>query len=529
MRLRTFSAMVTTLFAIPAVVGSQSQPSSPAPTTEGILYIGGASGSFSSAGDIGAQFNAAYAALPASGGVIKLLPNPSGGCYNFSTEIAATVPGKFVYFQGVSTTSTSTIPPYPISGSCLLWTSTKNTTAMVFDYVGTKGSGYANSHGISDITLVNASSNGGTVACQALGGCGSHATGLQIGGSSFGMQNGNLDRVRIMGFGTGIKFVNSGSAISWGMSWNNIYAAYNGVGASIPTLEKLSVYGGCFCVNGIGIDIHGGADVYAHGVSIDSNSTAGITAESNSTFNGFGIHFENQGIDPLTTHYVVATQASSILLKGGIALDDFATGTSDYFFSTSGASMVIEDLQVYSAGRTLDSSIVVANSPAVGKIALIQDNPKVLPTVLSGSSGGIAVIPTGVNQQPQPWVIPAAIEAKFFSTAGSTPLTSKNVLPSSDWGSDASVTLPQGSTQAFSFSLTSAGTGQRANPSVTIKFPTAWPTQPFLYLCKVIGGDGKLSAIDGESTNLTRTQMTFHYSDLPVAGKSYRIGCMGQS
>jgi hypothetical protein len=56
------------------------------------------------------------------------------------------------------------------------------------------------------------------------------------------------------------------------MSWNNIYASYNGLGASIPTLKKLSIYGGCFCVNGVGIDINGGADVYAHGVSVDSNS-----------------------------------------------------------------------------------------------------------------------------------------------------------------------------------------------------------------------------------------------------------------
>jgi hypothetical protein len=522
-----FSFALVAILAAATCVYSQGNPSE-IPATNGIVYIGGSREYIGGAGDIGAQFNAAYAALPASGGVIKLLPSPSGGCYNFSTQIAARVPGKFVYFQGAGTTSTSTIPPYPISGSCLLWTSTADTTAMVFDYVGSAGSGYANGHGISDITLVNASSNGGTVACQVLGGCGSHATGLQIGGSSFGMQNGNLDRVRIMGFGTGIKFMNNGPAISWGMSWNNIYASYNGVGASIPTLEKLSIYGGCFCVNGVGIDINGGADVYAHGVSVDSNATAGITAESNATFNGFGIHFENQGVDPLTTHYVVATQASSILLSGGIAIDDFSTGSSDYFFSSSGASIVIEDMQVYSAGRTLKSSIVVANSPAVGKIALIQDNPKVLPTILSGSSGSITVIPTGVNQEPQPWVIPAGIQAKFFSVVDRAALTPKDVAPSSNWGSAATVTMSKGGTQAFSFFLNSEGTGQKVNPTVTITFPTAWPVRPSLYFCKVIGGSGELSPIEGESTNLTQTRMTVIYDGLPVAGKSYEIGCMGQ-
>jgi hypothetical protein len=125
-------------------------------------------------------------------------------------------------------------------------------------------------------------------------------------------------------------------------------------------------------------------------------------------------------------------------------------------------------------------------------------------------------------------LIPAAIQAKFFSVAGNAPLTSKHVVPSPGWGSAAIVTLPEGSTQAFSFWLNSAGSGQKLNPSVTVKFPTAWPTQPFLYLCKLIGGNGNLSPIDGESTSLTKTEMTFVYNDLPVAGKNYKIGCMGQ-
>jgi hypothetical protein len=90
------------------------------------------------------------------------------------------------------------------------------------------------------------------------------------------------------------------------------------------------------------------------------------------------------------------------------------------------------------------------------------------------------------------------------------------------------VTTPNGGAQAFSFTLNSEGIGQKANPTVTITFPTAWPVRPFLYFCKVIGGSGELSQIEGESSNLTRTRMTVIYDGLPVAGKSYEIGCIGQ-
>ena len=246
--------------------------------------------------------------------------------------------------------------------------------AVVLDYTPQIGGGYANSHGLYDVTLTNSSKSGDNVreghaaVCQKLGGCGSKAIGIQIGGVNSGAQSGEIANVRVMGFGTGIQFKNNGSAISWGMIFRNDSFAYNNVGISVPTVENLSFFGGRIAVNGTGISLTGGAEVYAIGLSIDSNSVSGVTGASNSSFTCTNCHFENEtGGAPITTHYYDGTQAATFVLIGGQALDDTPSSASstDYWFSQSGASLYITGLQVYSAGRRA-AKVVRANSPAVG-------------------------------------------------------------------------------------------------------------------------------------------------------------------
>src|SRR5689334_2683813 len=48
--------------------------------------------------DVGAKINAAYAALPSSGGVITVAP--SARCYDFATPINLNIVGKYVELRG---------------------------------------------------------------------------------------------------------------------------------------------------------------------------------------------------------------------------------------------------------------------------------------------------------------------------------------------------------------------------------------------------------------------------------------------
>ncbi len=316
-------------------------------------------------------------------------------------------------------------------------------------YVANRWRSYANSHGTSDITLTNSAKNGDNVrekhaaVCQKVGGCGSKAVGIQIGGVNSGAQNGEISNVRVMGFGTGIQFKNNESSISWGMIFRNDSFAYNNVGIAVPTIENLSFLGGRVAVNGTGILLTGGAEVYAVGVSIDSNSVSGVTAASNSSFTCTNCHFENEtGGAPITTHYYTGTQAASFVLLGGQALDDTPStaAPTDYWFSQSGASLYIAGLQVYSAGRRAEQ-IVRADSPAVGLVSIVVDNPKILNTVLAGSSGSIMNLSAGVNQRPPAASFPGPVQSKALLLDGSKSGTSVIAAPATGGGSQ---TLPQG-------------------------------------------------------------------------------------
>ena len=395
-----------------------------APSSESVFYVGGGTDRWGGS-DIGAEINAAYAALPPSGGTIVILPKTDGKCYNFSTEIVANVPGRYLNLKGAAPGAVAgAMDP---TGLCLNWTVTDSSTpAVILDYAPQIGGGYANSHGISDITLTNtarkkdrADKTGATV-CQKLGGCDSEAIGIQLGGVNSGAQSGEIANVRIMGFGTGITFKNNKDAISWGMIFRNDSIAYNNVGISVPTLENLSFLGGRVAVNGIGISLTGGADVYAFGLSIDSNSVSGVVGASNSSFTCTNCHFENfTGGEPITTHYYTGTQAATLVLSGGQALDDTPSSVSptDYWFRQSGASLYITGLQVYSAGRRA-AQVVQANSPAVGLVSVVVDNPKVLTTVLAGSSGSIIDLSVGVNQAPPTALFPGAVQSKSLVLPG---------------------------------------------------------------------------------------------------------------
>src|SRR5579859_7986309 len=71
--------------------------------------------------DIGQQINAAYAALPPTGGKLHVPSRPDGNCYLFSTPIRFNISSKSVVVEGDSLQST-----------CLQFLGTG--VAMQFDY-----------------------------------------------------------------------------------------------------------------------------------------------------------------------------------------------------------------------------------------------------------------------------------------------------------------------------------------------------------------------------------------------------------
>jgi hypothetical protein len=485
------------------------------------VYVGGTVPQWGNNSDIGAQINTAYASCPSTGCTIVLVPQSNGACYNFSMPIAFTTVGKYALLEGSGPTSeaagsvVSGVPiPGQAGGACLNYLPTTATSAMTFDYVWSHGGGNVPAHGIRDMILQN---NG----CQQIGGCGSLATGVQLGGSNSGAQNGEIANVRINGFGTGISFLDTGSQ-SWGVVLRSDSIVNNTVGISMEgSLENISLLGGRITTNGIGFSITGNADVFAYGVSIDSNLTAGVNATSG-LFSCTNCHWENESVgDPITTHYFIGTGAASLVIEGGKAIDDGHSGTPDmdYWFSNGGISTYIHGLLIYSGGRRA-TQVVQSINPCTWWISIFNDSPSVLTTLTGGPSQQGVLFPNDLYSGV------SSVQTQFLIPNLGAAFTPSNVHLTPVWGSTAYVDYSFGTSQRFSFVVHSEGVQQGLNPNLEITFPTAWPLTPF-YMCKMVGGTGTFTPIYGEATANT-TNMTLVFIGQPVAGSSYQIQCIGE-
>jgi hypothetical protein len=484
-----------------------------------LVYVGGSVPQWGNNPDIGAQINTAYGSCPGTGCTIVLVPQSNGACYDYNMPIAFATVGKYALLEGGGPTSegpgsvaSGVIVPGVSGGACLNFIPTTAISAITFDYVSVLGGGNAPAHGIRDIILQNNN-------CQTLGGCGSSATGIQLGGTNSGAQNGEIANTRVNGFGTGINFVDS---VSWGVVLRSDSIVNNTTGLSFAgSLENTSLFGGRVAANSTGFSITGNADVFAHGVSIDSNLIAGVNATSG-IFSCTNCHWENlSAAGAITTHYFIGSAAASLVIEGGKAIDNVnaPTPAADYWFSNAGISTYIHGLLIYSGGRKA-TQIVQSINPCTWWISIFNDSPSVLTALTGGPSQQGVLFPNDFNSGV------ASVQTQFLIPSIGTTFTPGNVQISPGWGSTAYVDFSFGTSQRFSFVVHSTGAQQGLGPTLEITFPTAWPVTPF-YMCKMVGGTGSFTPIYGEATANT-TKMTLAFLGTPAAGFSYQIQCVGE-
>ena len=497
-------------FFLPTVVSAQGINSA-------LVYVGASVPQWGSDPDMGAQINVAYSSCPSTGCSIELIPKTDGSCYDFSKPIKFATPGKYVSLQGGGPTSQAPGTPTvagATGGSCLNYLPTGASVAITMDYAPRLGGGNAPSHGIRDLVLQNNS-------CQKISGCGSSATGVQFGGVNSGAQNGFMSHVRVNGFGTGLSYLETGSQ-SWGMALSGLSITENTLGISFTgSLENISIFGGRINTNRVGISITGNADIFAYGVSVDSNTTAGVTANSG-LFSCSGCHWENESLDlPITTHYYVGTGAASLRIEGGKAIDDDtnAGDVTDFWFSNGGISTYIHGLLVYSPGRKA-TQLVQSISPCVWWISVFNDSESTLPTITTGPSPFGTLFANGLFSPS------TSVQSQFLIPSIGPAFSASYVSLKPGWGSGSSVSYVFGTTQRFSFVVHSVGNQQAQNPGMEITFPTPWPTVPF-YVCKMVGGTGAVTPIYGEATASTQG-MVLTFVGTPVSGLSYQIQCVGE-
>ena len=295
----------------------------------------------------------------------------------------------------------------------------------------------------------------------------------------------------------------------------------NTIGISFTgSLENTSLLGGRVAANSTGFSITGNADVFAHGVSIDSNLIAGVNATSG-LFSCTNCHFENLSAGAaITTHYYIGSGAASLMIEGGKAIDNANTGPDvDYWFSNAGISTYIHGLLIYSPGRKA-TQVVQSISPCTWWISIFNDSPSTLPTITTGPSQLGTLFTNGLFSPA------TSVQSQFLIPSLGSAFTPNNVALGPGWGTGASVNFSFGTSQRFSFVVHSDGAQQAQGPDMSITFPTPWPALPF-YICKMVGGTGAVTPVYGEAT-ANATNMTLLFVGKPVAGFSYQIQCVGE-
>lgn len=363
------------------------------PSLNGVSYVGGACSSSWGGGDIGAQINAAYTAMPATGGKIGIVSQTSGACYNYSTPILLNTQGKYVVLQGVSGTSNAVGDVD--SGACLNYTPDTNTVAITVGWGPTSGGGYAPGGGFRDLTLKN---NGG---CSTPGGCGNLATGVLT--TNGGAHHGFFRNVKIEGFATGWNF--NDNSDGWGLQWLQFSLVNNTTGMLVTSTlgeEKLYWNGGTCAVNATCItSLQPATDLYIHGVSIDSNTVLGIN--NGGTITCASCHFENLSTLNAggTANVQYINSGNAVTLIGGLVLNDNATGGPvGQFFTTSTGFFSMYGTAVYSANQTV-TAILNNTSAGSGNIEVTTISPSHIPTICSNNQNCVGGVQIGSNPQFQ--------------------------------------------------------------------------------------------------------------------------------
>jgi hypothetical protein len=241
--------------------------------------------------DLGAKINAAYAALPSTGGHIAV----SKGTYSFSTPIVLGTAMKPAYLDCDPAT---TIMTYTGTGA-----------AITLDW-GWLDSNDQHEHGA------------GIIGCW-LKGPGGTSVGVAMQGPNGGVIHPVLDRMKIWGFGKGINFSLDGGEpnTSFFATIRDTGIAYNTLGIEINTsIEAIHIITSDFYANSQDIHMFGTPmDVYAFGCSfdgLDGSLTNPFIEIDQGYFFDYGSHYENSG--KKSAHFI--ENNGGIFVKVGVKL-----------------------------------------------------------------------------------------------------------------------------------------------------------------------------------------------------------------
>jgi len=326
----------------------------------GVMHVGAGCAYYWGGGDIGAQWQRAYAALPASGGLI--ITNRQFGGYTFSTPFNASTPGKLVMLD--------------LGGNIINYAPTTATTAITLNYGPTTGLSFIFNlgHGVRNGELTNHGCVLGLI-------CGvSSAVGISLGSSA--ATGPSFDDLAIGGFSVGFE-TQGGIENMWGAVGTNIMLSSNKVGLQCNGLyESLQLFGLKAVANGTGILNAGGCDVYVHGGSLDANTLA-VSNAAHTILDDMHIEMSIPFPGDTRIQHVVESSVGTVRILNSMLLDNNRTGNLDQWMSCADGSIDLSN-DVFYSGRPA-TQVINATAPCTVVGSYQNDSPGTLLNFFGGN------------------------------------------------------------------------------------------------------------------------------------------------
>jgi len=330
---------------------------------ENVLYVDQFTGTGNN--DVGDKINAAYASLPATGGIIVV----PAGAYSFSTPISCGVNNKPAILLGYGSSN---------GGIHLTYTPTTG-TAITLDW------GWCPGAGIRDMAL--SGSGGGNATIGVSLGPTNGATGAVLSNFAISPINGPGGD----GFGTGILYSNAGNA--WGTFFQQCWIGRCGTGVLLETNQELIKFISClFWQNSVGVQSNGGAEVACDHCHFDDNTFIGFNQPSGGVSTFTACHFENAGGG--TSLYLASTGACTVI--GGFMIDDVTTGTQGEFVLVTQGFFGMYGTYLASNGRTITQAINFSGT-SYGDLHPAIGNQTVAALYNTSYSGSVFTAPFGAG------------------------------------------------------------------------------------------------------------------------------------
>jgi len=201
----------------------------------------------------------------------------------------------------------------------------------------------------------------------------------------------------------------------------------------------------------------------------------------------------------ITLATVTQTAATAFTLKDN-------QGGTRYSIPSGGAAAATLNNTAIGGSSTVDGVVIGGVTPAAGTF-----------TTLIGS-GAVTLSGTGSTN-------PMASVNRVRANRG-TALVSGDFALSAGWGNTSSISGLSGTDSAFTLTVNSSGTGQAANPTITLTFHDGtWTNTPIVCITR---GDGSTPQTGFWITQAatSATQAVLQFVGTPVAGQGYFIWVM---